>query len=49
MIESLMSVPIFTAGTSPDRIRRMAMERSGDIDDVNDVNEPEPDSELGDR
>ena len=47
-VVSLMSVPL-TAGISPDRVRRMELERSGDIDDVNDVNEPEPDSEPGDR
>jgi hypothetical protein len=48
-VASLMSVTTTSFGISPDRVRKMAMERSGDIDDVNDVNETEPDSELGDQ
>ena len=48
-VVSLMCVPTFTAGISPDRVRKMQMECSGDVDDVNDTDDVEPDSEAGDR
>lgn len=45
----MSTVRFTTAGIDPDRVRKLQMERSGDVRDVNDVNDAEPDSELGDQ
>ncbi|HUU17232.1 MAG TPA: hypothetical protein VMW72_08790 [Sedimentisphaerales bacterium] len=44
VVVSMMSVK-FTAGISPDRVRKMQIEDSSDANDVNEPNEPDIDSE----